>query len=100
MEVAPGEYLFIGHLRRGTVAVGERVIPGQLLGRVGNSGNSSEPHVHLHLQDTMRPYFGEAIPFYFSWYQQDGDLVNRGMPEGGREEGRYVGHQVLHRGSE
>ena len=102
MEVASGEFLFVGHLRRGTVAVavGERVVAGQLLGHVGNSGNSSEPHVHLHLQDTMQPYFGEAIPFYFSWYQEDGTLVGQGMPEGGLEKGRYVGDQVRHRGSE
>ena len=100
MEVAPGQFLFIGHLRRATlaVAVGERVHAGQVLGRVGNSGNSSEPHVHLHLQDSLRPYFGEAIPFRFSGYEQDGRVVTLGMPEGGRVDGRYVGQKVIHRG--
>ena len=99
IQVAPDEFLFIGHLRRGTVAVavGERVTASQLLGRVGNSGNSSEPHVHVHLQDTLRPYFGEAIPFYFSAYEQDGRLVDQGMPEGGRLRGRYVGQRVEQR---
>jgi hypothetical protein len=40
----------LAHLARGSVAVqtGERVAAGQLLGRVGNSGNSSEPHLHIH----------------------------------------------------
>jgi len=60
---APGEFLFIGHLRLGTVAAGERVVAGQVLGHVGNSGNSSEPHVHL--QDTMRPYFGGGDSLLF-----------------------------------
>ena len=102
IEVAGEQFLFIGHLRRATVAVavGERVHAGQVLGRVGNSGNSSEPHVHLHLQDSLRPYFGEAIPFRFSGYEQEGRFVTLGMPEGGTVDGRYVGQKVTHRGAD
>ena len=99
LEVAPGEFLFIAHLRRGSVRVGpgDRVEAGQAIARVGSSGNSSEPHVHVHLQDTPRPYFGEAIPFEFSGYRrQDGTLVDRGMPRGGVVGGRYVGEIVEH----
>ena len=98
LEVAPGQFLFIGHLRPGTVSVevGARVEMGALLGHVGNSGNSSEPHVHLHLQDSPRPYFGEGIPFSFHRYRQRGRLVERGMPEGGWTEGRYRGDEVTH----
>ena len=96
LEVAPDEYLFIGHLQPGSVTVraGDRVTAGQVLGRVGNSGNSSEPHVHLHLQDSKRVYFGEGIPFYFHQYEQEGTVVARGMPEGGRRARRYVGQIV------
>ncbi len=97
VEVAPGESLFIGHLQPGsvTVDVGDHVVNGQLLGRVGNSGNSSEPHVHLHLQDSIRAYFGEGIPFYFHRYQHAGRVIERGMPEGGRRAGRYRGERVV-----
>ena len=93
IEVAPGEHLFIGHLQPGSVRVqvGDRVTVGGLLGNVGNSGNSSEPHVHLHLQDTPRPYFGEGIPFHFHRYDHSGRAVERGMPEGGRSRRRYHG---------
>ena len=102
IEVAPREYLFIGHLQPGSVAVstGDRVIAGQLLGYVGNSGNSSEPHVHLHLQDSKHPYFGEGIPFHFHGYRHEGRLVARGMPEGGRRDGRYRGARIAHVGEE
>ena len=98
IEVAANEFLFIGHLRRDTVAVhvGDRVTRGQQLGRVGNSGNSSEPHVHLHLQNTLVPYFGEAIPFHFSRYALNDRPVSRGMPEGGRKAGRYIGQLIEH----
>ena len=101
IEVAPGEFLFVGHLQPGTVAVevGDRVAAGQLLGRVGNSGNSSEPHVHLHLQDSPRQWFGEGIPFHFHGYRHDGRLVERGMPRGGRGRGEYRGERVEHAGA-
>ncbi len=96
IEVAPDEYLFIGHLQPGSVRVqvGDHVTVGQRLGKVGNSGNSSEPHVHLHLQDTPRPYFGEGIPFYFHRYSHAGRVVERGMPEGGRSRRRYAGQLI------
>ena len=97
IEVAPDEYLFIGHLQPGSVRVqvGDHVTVGQRLGKVGSSGNSSEPHVHLHLQDTPRPYFGEGIPFYFHRYSHAGRVVERGMPEGGRSRRRYAGELIV-----
>ena len=96
IEVAPNEYLFIGHLqpRSVRVQVGDHMTVGQRLGKVGNSGNSSEPHVHLHLQDTPRPYFGEGIPFYFHRYSHAGRVVERGMPEGGRSRRQYAGELI------
>jgi murein DD-endopeptidase MepM/ murein hydrolase activator NlpD len=86
VEVAPEEFLFIAHLRQASITVrpGDRVSAGQSIGRVGNSGNSSEPHVHVHLQDRPTLSFGEAIPFYFHGYRLDGREVMRGMPRGGR----------------
>ena len=106
LEVAPSEFLFIAHLQPGsiTIAPGDLVSAGQVIGRVGNSGNSSEPHVHLHLQDSPRPYLGEGIPFYFHRYRLRGREVARGMPLGGRERrsraspGRFTGDLVEHIG--
>lgn len=45
-----GAAVVLAHLQRGSVAVkpGSSVRAGQLLGRVGNSGNTSEPHLHVH----------------------------------------------------
>jgi len=44
-----GHSVLIGHMRQGTVAVvvGDQVAAGQLLGQVGNSGNSISPHIHI-----------------------------------------------------
>lgn len=51
------EHIVLAHLRLGTVAVtaGDTVNPGDRLGEVGNSGNSSEPHLHLHVERDGQP---------------------------------------------
>ena len=45
------------HLRRGSLRVqaGDSVEPGIPLGEVGHSGNSSEPHLHIHAQRSAGP---------------------------------------------
>ncbi|HOB39525.1 MAG: M23 family metallopeptidase [Limnochordia bacterium] len=77
-----GEYSFLAHLQRGSVAVqvGDWVEPGDLLGLCGNSGNSSEPHLHNHLQNTPDFPGGEGLPALFRSYLVDGVLVERGEP--------------------
>jgi len=54
-----GATIYLAHLMRGSVCakVGERVRAGQVLGRVGNSGNTTEPHLHIHAE--TGPYPGK-----------------------------------------
>lgn len=54
LETAEREYAFIAHMQEGSVrvAVGDDVSAGDLLGLTGSSGNSSEPHIHIHAQDS------------------------------------------------
>lgn len=63
-----GRWVTLAHLRRGSVTVrpGDRVAAGQPVGQVGNSGNSSEPHVHLQVTDDPRPWLGLGVPFVFT----------------------------------
>lgn len=65
-------YLLLNHLKQDSVIVkvGDEVKPGDLLGRVGNSGSSSEPHLHIHHQrqnpiKTIHPVLAEGLPLYF-----------------------------------
>ncbi len=85
LRVAPREFLFLCHLKPGSVRVtkGDSVHQGQSLAQVGNSGNTSEPHLHVHLQDTDEPGFGEGVPLYFSNYRVGEKVVKKGMPRGG-----------------
>lgn len=61
--------ILLAHLRKGSLAVsgGEIVTEGQTLGRVGNSGNSSEPHLHMHayLGGTLDYNEGQGVPMTF-----------------------------------
>jgi hypothetical protein len=59
----------LAHLQNGSVAVteGEMVTTGQRLGLVGNSGNTSEPHLHIHAvrEGSTDVLEGEALPMLF-----------------------------------
>ena len=61
------EVSVLAHLKRGStvVKVGDKVKRGQLLGKCGNSGNSSEPHLHFHLQDSPVIQDGQGINCVF-----------------------------------
>ncbi|MFY0592972.1 peptidoglycan DD-metalloendopeptidase family protein [Roseivirga sp.] len=52
IKTANDEYLFFAHFKQHSIVVkqGQKVAQGDLLGLTGNSGNSSEPHLHFHLQ--------------------------------------------------
>jgi hypothetical protein len=55
-----GVHILLAHIRQGTVRVrpGDRLAAGTTIGNVGNSGNTNEPHLHIHAQ---RPAQGDAF---------------------------------------
>ena len=61
-------YLYVTHLKTGSVAVtpGDTIGEGQLLGRVGNSANSSEPHLHIEIFESMPRRAADAYPLFFT----------------------------------
>jgi murein DD-endopeptidase len=65
LDIGQGRYAFYAHLKPGSLRVrpGERVKKGQVVGVVGNSGNSTEPHLHFHLMDNTSPLGSEGIPY-------------------------------------
>ena len=80
--------LFAGfaHLAPGSVAVreGQQVRLGEVIGRVGHTGNSTTPHLHFQLMDAMDPLTARGVPCAFESYEVSrGDawvLVTRGIP--------------------
>jgi murein DD-endopeptidase MepM/ murein hydrolase activator NlpD len=60
------------------------VARGQRLGECGNSGNSSEPHLHYQLQDGPEMGPSAGLPAQFTDYLADGQPVARGEPVRGQ----------------
>jgi murein DD-endopeptidase MepM/ murein hydrolase activator NlpD len=64
------QFGYYAHLKPFTVAVkaGARVKAGDVLGEVGNSGDSPEPHLHFHVMNNADPSQGDGVPLVFeSW---------------------------------
>ncbi|WP_030568178.1 M23 family metallopeptidase [Streptomyces aureocirculatus] len=65
LDLGGGTYAMYAHVQRGSLAVrvGERVRAGQVIARCGNSGNSTEPHVHFQLMDGPDLDTAKGVPF-------------------------------------
>lgn len=61
------EYSLMAHLQQGSVTVkaGDRVTAGQVMGKLGNSGDSFGPHLHYQLQSAPLLFHGQSLPFRF-----------------------------------
>jgi murein DD-endopeptidase MepM/ murein hydrolase activator NlpD len=79
-------YAFYAHLRAGSIGVraGQRVAAGQIIGALGNSGNSTMPHLHFHLMDGPDPVAAKGLACKFQsyerWTDERWELVNDGIP--------------------
>ena len=100
---ATGTHLLVAHLQPGSVAVkvGARVREGEVIGRCGNSGNTTEPHIHIHHQRqdpaTVSDLLTEGLPLYFR--DHDGEPMPTGYEIRGGEEIVTVGATVRHLGA-
>jgi peptidase M23-like protein len=65
LDLGGGVFAMYAHFQPGSirVKVGDKVSRGLVLGLVGNSGNSSEPHLHFQLMDRNSPLGSEGLPY-------------------------------------
>jgi len=61
------EYSVLAHMQQGSVrvTVGERVVAGQVIGKLGNSGDAFGPHLHYQLQSGPQLFHDQSLPFQF-----------------------------------
>lgn len=84
-----GRFVVLAHLLRSSVRVrpGDRVRVGQHLGDCGNSGNSTQPHLHLQVMDGLDPFKAHGVPMVFrsfrAWTRPDRPprVVTEGLPQ-------------------
>ncbi len=79
------EFTLLGHLKQGSLLVkpGDRVTTGQRLARVGNSGMSTEPHLHFQLMDTGNWRTAHGLPFEFHEFFLNGNFTLKAEPHRG-----------------
>ena len=76
LDIGGGHFAFYAHLQPGSLRVklGEKVRRGQVVGLVGNSGNSTEPHLHFHIENGSSPLGAEGLPYSLASFE----VVGRG----------------------
>ena len=86
LDLGGGEYLLLAHMRPGSLryTVGDHVPADAEVGRCGNSGNTTEPHIHVHLQNGPPPFDADGLPLQFVDFVADGRPVARGEPQQGQ----------------
>jgi biotin carboxyl carrier protein len=76
VDIGGGRYAFYAHMQPGSlrVKVGDHVTTGQVLGLVGNTGNSSEPHLHFDICDAGSMLACEGLPYAFATFDLEATL--------------------------
>lgn len=74
LDLGSERFAFYAHLQPGSIRVkpGDRVRRGQVLGLLGNSGNSTEPHLHFHVGDSNSPLGSEGLPYVLESFEVQG----------------------------
>lgn len=85
------EYLVFAHFKQYSVRVkqGDKIRKGQLLGLCGNTGNSSEPHLHFHIQNTEDWSVATGVKCYFDHLRVDGHEKRNCSPVRGERISQY-----------
>lgn len=76
LDVGNGLYVFYAHMKKGTVRpkLGDRVRRGDEIGRLGNTGNTSAPHLHLHVMTAPSALAADGVPYVFERFVLRGAL--------------------------
>lgn len=76
LKTVNNEYLFFAHFKQNSIVVkqGSKVKQGELLGVCGNSGNSSEAHLHFHIQNVENMNIATGAKCFFDEIIVNGEL--------------------------
>ena len=76
LDLGDGVFAFYAHLQKASVRVapGDRVKRGQVLGKLGNTGNTSAPHLHFHLMEGPSVLGSNGIPYHVDSFAITGQV--------------------------
>ena len=71
LDLGNGQFAHYAHLQSGTlsVKVGARVRRGQVLARVGGSGDAREPHLHFQVANALNKFAAEGVPYVIDHFR-------------------------------
>ena len=80
-----GHYAFYAHMQPGSLKVkkGDTVKAGQVLGKLGNTGNTDGAHLHFHIMDGPSPLQSNGLPFVYTKFNGAGHGTNVAQIQGG-----------------
>jgi hypothetical protein len=76
LDLGHSIFAFYAHMQKGsiTVAPGDRVKRGQVLGKLGNTGNTTAPHLHFHLMDGRSMLGSSGLPYVIDSFALAGEM--------------------------
>lgn len=75
-DVGDGAFAFYAHLQKGSLLVkpGDRVTKGQVIAKLGNTGNANASHMHFHLMNGPSPLGADGLPYVIDRFDYRGAL--------------------------
>ncbi len=76
LDIGGGLYAFYAHMQPGSVRVkaGDQVKRGEVLGKLGNTGNSSAPHLHFHIMESPSVLGSNGVPYLIDAFTAEGQV--------------------------
>jgi murein DD-endopeptidase MepM/ murein hydrolase activator NlpD len=75
-DIGGGEYAFYAHLQKGTLLVkpGDHVTKGQMIAKLGNTGNANASHLHFHVMTGPSVLGNDGVPYVIDGFNYDGQV--------------------------
>ena len=76
LDLGHGRFAFYAHLQKNSIKVrpGDAVKKGAVLGKLGNTGNTSAPHLHFHIMNSPSPMASDGIPYLIDAFDFSGQI--------------------------
>jgi len=76
LDLGGARFAFYAHLQKNSIKVrpGDTVKKGAVLGKLGNTGNTSAPHLHFHIMDRPSPMAADGIPYLIDTFDFSGQI--------------------------